>query len=69
MDNLSKSDVQKIVKDEINNFVSKQLENEISKELKRGKARQDVNELIKNALTELYKYMWVRRTIWQNDIK
>jgi len=69
MDNLTKSDVEKIVKDEINNFVSKQLETEMSKLLKRGKAHQDVNELVRIALETLFKNLWIRRTIWMADMK
>lgn len=67
--NLTKKDVQDIVKDEMSKFISSKLEEEISKLLKRGKPREEVVDLMKSALTSLYKYMWIRKDVWTNDIK
>lgn len=67
--NLSKGEIKDIVSDEITKFISNELENEVAKLLKRGKPRTEMVELIKTALTSLYKYMWIRKDVWTNDIK
>jgi hypothetical protein len=67
--NLTRQEIKNIVSDEISNFVSKELEDEMKKLLKRGKPRDEVVALMKTALTALYKYMWIRKDVWQNDIK
>lgn len=67
--NLTKSEIRDIVGDEISRFMTSKLEDEVSKLIKRGKARNEVVDLMKTALTSLYKYMWIRKDVWQNDIK
>ena len=66
---LTKTEVKDIVNDEMSKFFSNELEKEVSKLLKRGKPRDEVVSLMKKALTSLYKYMWIRKDVWQNDIK
>jgi hypothetical protein len=66
---LTKQEIKDIVSDELSNFVSKELENEVKNLLAKGKARDEVVALMKTALTALYKYMWIRKDVWQNDIK
>jgi hypothetical protein len=67
--NLTRKQVQDIVTDEISKFVSQDLESEVDRLLKRGKPRDEVINLMKTALTALYKYMWIRKDVWQSDIK
>lgn len=67
--NLTKGEIKDIVGDEITKFISNELENEVAKLLKRGKPRTEMVDLVKSALTSLYKYMWIRKDIWTNDIK
>ncbi len=66
---LTKAEIREIVKDEMTKFLSKELEKEMTTLLKRGRPREEVVDLMKNALTSLYKYMWIRKDVWQNDIK
>lgn len=66
---LTKQEIKDIVADEISNFVSKELESEVKSLLQKGKARDEVVDLMKKALSALYKYMWIRKEVWQNDIK
>jgi len=66
---LTRKDVEEIVSNEIGKFVTKELEDEVRKMLKRGKPREEIISLMKTALTALYKYMWIRKDVWQNDIK
>lgn len=68
-DSLTKSQVRDIVVDEISKFVSSELESETEKLLKRGKPREEVINMMKNAIAALTKYMWIRKDVWQNDIK
>ena len=67
--NLTKNQIVDIVNDEMSKFISKKLEDEMTKLLKNGKPRKEIVDLTKNALESLYKYMWIRRSVWQNDIK
>jgi hypothetical protein len=67
--NLTKTEIKDIVNDEMSKFVTRELENEMTKLLKTGKPRDEMVDLIKVALTALYKYMWIRKDVWQNDIR
>ncbi len=66
---ITKAEIKDIVGDELSKFVSNELEKEVAKLLKNGKPRDEVVNLMKIALTSLYKYMWIRKDVWQNDIK
>ena len=66
---LTRKDVEEIVSNEIGKFVTKELEDEVRNLIKRGKPREEIIGLMKTALTALYKYMWIRKDVWQNDIK
>ena len=71
MDNLSKSEVRNIVKDEMDKFMRNEIEKEIAKIMKNAnsKPRAEVLKIVKNALAAFAKYMWIRKTIWQSDIR
>jgi hypothetical protein len=71
MADLTKKDVENIVKDEIDKFINKKFKDEFVKQIKSttGQGRKEILELVKNALEELYKYMWIRRSVWKNEIR
>ena len=71
MSDLSKNDIEKIVKDEIKSFINSDLDNEISKLLKKmnSKTRDADSENSKKAIGKLAEFLWIRRNVWQNDIK
>jgi hypothetical protein len=68
---LTKSDVEKIVKDEIKSFMSKDLEKEIGKAIKKNNSdpRKEMIEISKQAIEKLAEFLWVRRNVWKGDIR
>lgn len=68
---LTKSDIQKIVKDEIKDFISKDLEKEMGKSIKKNNSdpRKEIINISKQAIEKLAEFLWVRRNIWKGDIK
>lgn len=68
---LTKSDVQKIVKDEIESYMSKQLEKEMARAIKKSNSdpRKEVIEVARLAIEKLAEFLWVRRNVWKGDIK
>jgi len=71
MDNLSKSDVKNIVKDELDKFAKNELDIELGKLIKNSnsKGRNEILKITKDALAAFAKYMWIRKTLWQSDIR
>ena len=71
MENLSKSEVKKIVKDELDNFAKNELDKEIKAIMQKSnsKTRKETLELTKMALAAFAKYLWIRKTVWQADIR
>ena len=71
MAELSKSEVKNMIDDEINKFIKSQLDDEVSKILKKstGKSREITKDIVKNGLSKLAEFLWIRKNIWQNDIK
>jgi hypothetical protein len=68
MDN---TDVKKIVNDEIKIFIEDSLDKEIKKILhgSNSKSREEIVNIIKNAMESVYKMMWIKRDFWKSDIK
>lgn len=68
---MTKTEIKKIVEDEIKIYLEKVLDDEIAKLLKtnNSKTRRESTTISKNAVGKLAEFMWVRKSIWQNDIK
>jgi hypothetical protein len=68
---LTKKDVKDIVSDELKKFVRDELDNEIKSLLAKtnSASRDEINVISRKALEALYKFMWIKRNIWQSDIK
>ena len=64
----NKKDIEKIVKDEIDKFIQKQLKDEMDKYLGNTKGKKAVGDIVKKALEDLYKVLWIRRSIWTSEI-
>lgn len=60
---LNKEDIIKIVKDEISSLVSKEIKNNNSD------IHKEVINVIKDALTASYRFMWTNKNTWTNSIK
>jgi hypothetical protein len=71
MEDLTKKDIEKIVKDELKRFVKSDLDAEIAKLLKdmNSKTRKMNSEQIKAGISKLAEFLYIRRNVWQNDIK
>jgi hypothetical protein len=71
MEDLTKKDIEKIVKDELKKFVKSDLDSEIVRLLKdmNSKTRKMTTEQIKMGIGKLAEFLYIRRNIWQNDIK
>ena len=69
--NLTKEDIKKIVKDEIKNFIQREFDTEIQKILSKstGKSRKEMVKLVKDGVAKLAEFLWVRKSVWQNDIR
>lgn len=71
MKDLKKSDLEKIVKDEIKKFIKDELDGYISDFLSKSnsKSKKVTNDLIKQGLSKLAEFLYIRRNVWQADIK
>jgi hypothetical protein len=67
----TKDEIQKIVKDEIRSFVKSELEREVKNLVSKsnGDVRKEMNDIVKNGLAKFAEFMFIRKSIWQNDIK
>lgn len=68
---ITKSDVERIVKDEIKSYMSKELEKEMGKAIKKSNSdpRKEVIDVARQAIEKLAEFLWVRRNVWKGDIK
>ena len=67
----TKEELTNIINDELKSFVKNELEREVKKMLSKSGsgARKEVNDIVKNGLSKLAEFLWVRKGVWQSDIK
>ena len=67
----TKEELTKIINDELKSFIKNELEREVKQILSKsgGSARKEVNDIVKNGLSKLAEFLWVRKGVWQSDIK
>jgi len=65
---MSTTEIKEIVRSEVKNVIKDELAKHLKASIKNGDLKKDTNKLIKDALTELYKFMWVRKSVWQGEI-
>ena len=67
----TKEELTNIINDELKSFIKNELEREVKKILSKsgGGARKEVNDIVKNGLSKLAEFLWVRKGVWQSDIK
>jgi len=65
----TKVEIRKIVNDELDKAMRDKLKREIVASLKSGAGRGEVNDIVKNGLNALYKFLWTKRSSWNNEIK
>ena len=68
---LTKSDIEKIVKNEIKTFISNELEKEMGKIMKKSTSdpRKEMIEISKQAIEKLAEFLWIRISVWKGDIR
>lgn len=71
MKELTNQEIKKIVNDEIKKFVNTDLDKEIAKLIGslNSKTRKANSESIKDGISKLAEFLWIRRNIWKQDIK
>lgn len=65
---MSTTEVKEIVRSEVKKVIKDELAKMLKTSIRNGDLKMDTNKLIKNALTDLYKFMWNRKGVWQNEI-
>lgn len=65
---MSTNEVKDIVRSEMKSIVKDELVKHLKASIKNGDLKKDTNKLIKDALTDLYKFMWNRKGVWQSEI-
>ncbi len=68
MSNLTDEQIKAIVKSEMKKILKDEMSKGLKAALKTGDFKKETNNLIKNALTDMYKFMWNRKTVWQSEI-
>lgn len=71
MSDLTKKEVNQMIKDEFKKFVNNDLDNEVEKIIRKSssKSRGEVTKTIKDAIEKFAKVLWVKRDFWKSDIK
>lgn len=67
----TKEEITKMINDEMKSFIKSELENEVKKLIAKsnGNVRNEINDMVKNGLSKLAEFLWVRKGVWQSDIK
>lgn len=67
----TKEELKKIVNDEINSFVKNELDYELKQLMSKSNSdtRKETLNVVKDGLGKFAEFMFVRKGIWQNDIK
>jgi len=68
---MERNDIKEIINDEIKKFVNDSLDKEVKRILRssNSQSRQEVVDIIKNALDSVYKVLWQKKDFWKTDIK
>ena len=71
MKDFSQKDIENIVNDEMKKFLSSELDTIMAKILKKNTSdsREVTKDLVKQGLSKLAEFLYIRRSVWQNDIK
>lgn len=67
----TKEELKNIINAEIKSFVKNEMENEVKKLLSKpsGNVRKEVANVVKDGLAKFAEFMFVRKGVWQTDIK
>lgn len=67
----SKEEIKKIISDEIKQFIKNELDVELKKLMSKSnsESRKEMTNVVKDGLAKFAEFMFIRKGIWQNDIK
>lgn len=67
----TKEEIKKIVNDEIKRFVKSEFDGELKRLLSKSNSdsRKEVTNVVKDGLAKFAEFMFIRKGIWQGDIK
>ena len=67
----TKTDIQNIVQSEIKSYIQDELDEIVSKLMKKStsKTRTASKDLVKLGLSKLAEFLWIRKSVWQGDIR
>ncbi len=68
MPNFSEDQIRTMVKSEMKKILKDELSKGLKAALKSSEFKKETNNLIKNGLTDMYRFMWNRKTVWQSEI-
>ena len=66
---ISKAEIKKLVNDEVSKVFKDEFNKQLKLSLKNGAGKDEMQEVVKSGLNNLYKFMWANRNIWNNEIK
>ncbi len=66
---VTKAEIKKIVSDEVRKVIKDELGKQMASSLKSGAGKAEIKDVVKDALNNLYKFMWTKRSQWNNEIK
>lgn len=68
---LTKKDIKDLINDEVDKAFNRLFVEYFLKELKKtsSPAKKELVDMMKNAMVAVHKFMWLRRDVWQSDIK
>ena len=67
----TKEELKTIVNDEIKQFVKNELDGELKRIMSKtgSDSRKEMTNVVKDGLAKFAEFMFIRKGIWQNDIK
>lgn len=68
MSTLSSAEIREMIRKEMKDILKDELAKHFKQSMKNGDLKKETNKLVKDALGDLYKFMWVRKSVWQNEI-
>jgi flagellar basal body-associated protein FliL len=66
---VTKVEIKKIVNDEVRKTIGDELNKQLKISLKNGAGRDEIKNHIKDALNALFKFMYVKKSNWNSEIK
>ena len=66
---LTQRDIEQIARDVVSKELEKRVEKIVREELKNKASERIIIQIVKNAMSSLYKTLWMRRATWLSGIE